>query len=32
MFKSYDLQANAYIMKPMEVDGLTEAVKMLEGF
>ncbi|WP_454061394.1 response regulator [Candidatus Nitrospira salsa] len=32
VLKSYDLHANAYITKPMNVEGLIQAVKMMEGF
>ncbi|WP_447968224.1 response regulator [Nitrospira sp. M1] len=32
VLKSYDLHANAYITKPMNVEGLIQAIKMMEGF
>ena len=32
VFKSYELHANAYITKPMDLDGFLQVVKMLEGF
>jgi CheY-like chemotaxis protein len=30
--KSYDLQASAYVVKPVDLDGFSEIVRAIEGF
>jgi two-component system, chemotaxis family, response regulator Rcp1 len=32
IFKSYDLKANSYVVKPVEFDRLEEVIESLEGF